>query len=324
MSAEIIIPELVIQTTGKISQSNLPAVRDALRAWLGGINRNLSTDEEFGQAELDVKNLKKVEDALRKAAMKAIDDKIAELIKDANDAADEARIPRLDLEKIIATRKDQVKSEIIEEFIGKFDIDPKDARRHYLAGLQNAIKGKRTVDSMRTACRTLQASLQAGILATRDVLDRFIAKFPEDMIPDRRELELKPSDAVEAELVRRVQAKKAAEEQAKLRAEAAAAKAEADKAKAALAESTKPAVAGIPASTATDPAEAAKPATEEPTPSLADGISAEDEWKEFKASCMAAFAPLKAVREKLTHSRNIAKAQVFANGINQLWKDEMQ
>lgn len=48
------------------------------------------------------------------------------------------------------------------------------------------------------------------------------------------------------------------------------------------------------------------------------------EWKEFKSACLAAFVPLKTAREGLKHSKNIAKAMIFANAINKVWKEEMQ
>jgi hypothetical protein len=47
--------------------------------------------------------------------------------------------------------------------------------------------------------------------------------------------------------------------------------------------------------------------------------TAEEEWKEFKAAFVAAFAQVKAARSRLAHTSNIAKAQGLANGINHVW-----
>lgn len=144
---------------------------------------------------------------------------------------------------------------------------------------------------------------------------------------DRRELELKNVDAVEAELLRRYEAKQAADEAAKLKAEADAAKAETAKAQAALAEANKP---PVPPSDPPPPPENVEQgpwkqevtqSIERPTPNVGAGITAAEEWEAFKANCLAAFKPLKQAREGLKHSVNIAKAQGFANSINQAWKE---
>lgn len=55
-----IIP-LTIETRGEIVTNNLAEFRELVREALGNINRDLTTDEEFGQAELDVKALKAAE-----------------------------------------------------------------------------------------------------------------------------------------------------------------------------------------------------------------------------------------------------------------------
>ncbi len=318
-----IIP-LTIEARGEIITNNLPEFRELVREALGNINRDLKTDEEFGQAELDIKALKEAEDAVRAAAVKSFDEQLKALVDGLNETAEEIRVPRLELEKLIAKRKDEVKTEIIEEYLGAFDIDPKDARRQFLAGLLNAIKGKRTMESMRTACRVYQTTQQAMILQSRATIERFEAKFGKDLTMDRRELELKNTESVEAELVRRIEAKKAADDLAKSQAEEAAAKVEADKARLALAEANKP--PAVPANVEQGPWKETESATAiaEPIASTeAPAMDADAEWKQFKGECMAAFAPLKVARDKLKHGKNISKSQLFANAINAAWKEVM-
>lgn len=264
--------------------------------------------------------------------MKSFDEQLKALVDGLNETAEEIRVPRLELEKLIAKRKDEVKTEIIEESLAAFDIDPRDARKHFLSGLQNAIKGKRTVESMRTACRVYQTTQQAMIIQSRASVERFVGKFGPELVMDRRELELKNVEAVEAELVRRIEAKKAADEAAKLKAEADAAKADAAKAQAALAEANKP-----PAAPATEKSSATQPA---PTPSNVEQgpwnetgtsnveesaqLTADEEWQAFRVTIKSAFAPLKAAKANLVYPKNAAKAQVFASAINKVWKEEMQ
>ena len=329
MTAFSIIP-LTIEARGEIITNNLPEFRELVREALGNINRDLVTDEQFGQAELDVKALKEAEDAVRTAAVKAFDDQLKALVDGLNETAEEIRVPRLELEKIIAARKEAVKSEIVEEFLAAFDIEPKLARKHFLTGLQTQIKGKRTLESMRTACRVYQTTQQAMISKCREILASFEKAHGQDLISDRRDLELEKPDGLEAELRRRFEAKRAREEKARLEAEAATAKAEAAKAQAALAEASKPPAAPVtappsnveqgPWKEAGTSAAVAEPVTS--TDVHNQGVDAE--WKEFKAACLAAFVPLKAARESLKHGKNIAKATIFSNAINKIWKEEMQ
>ena len=323
---------LTIEARGEIVSSNFPAFAEMVRARLGEINRDLASDEDFDQADADSKAIAGAEASLKAAKEKALADaeQLHALFEGIDGLSAELATARLDLAGQIKRRKEEIKAEIVEEFLAAFDIEPTAARKQFLTGLQTQIKGKRTVESMRTACRIYQTTQQAMILKSRASIERFIGKFGPDLVMDRRELELKNVEAVEAELVRRMEAKKAAEEAVKLKAEADAAKAEAAKAQAALAESTKPPAVPVtsppsnveqgPWKEAGTSVAVAEPATSTEVHNL--GIDAE--WKEFKSACLAAFVPLKTAREGLKHSKNIAKAMIFTNAINKIWKEEMQ
>lgn len=322
-----VIP-LNIEARGEIITNNLPEFRELVREALGNINRDLKTDEEFGQAEMDVKSLKEAEDKVRAAALQAFDEQLKALVDGLNETAEEIRVPRLEPEKLIAKRKNDVKSEIVEEFLAAFDIDPRDARKHFLLGLECAIKGKRTLESMRTACRVFQTTQQAKIIEARASIERFVGKFGKDLVMDARELELKGREAVEAELLRRYEAKHAADAAAKLKAEADDAKAEANKPPAvpSIAADTTPAnVEQGPWVNAPNTASATAPLATKPSigdeQSATGNATADEEWTAFKAACLAAFKPLKEAREGLMHSTNVAKAQGFANMINKAWKE---
>lgn len=334
MKKEFSIIPLMIEAKGEIIQNNLPEFRELVREALGNINRDLVTDEQFGQAEQDVKALKEAEDAVRTAAVKAFDEQLKALVDGLNETAEEIRVPRLELEKIIAKRKEDVKSEIVEEFLGKFDIDAKTARKHFLAGLQSNIKGKRTLESMRTACRIYQTTQQAMIVQCRAILASFEKAHGQDLISDRRELELEKPDGLEAELRRRFEAKRAREEKAKLEAEAAAAKAEAAKAQAALAEANKPPVVdprnphnlpsppkigSIPTGSKAEVTESnVVPFALEPS---SDTITEADEWKQLEATVVAALALIKEHRERLIHPRNLNRLMAFGPLVNHAWKE---
>jgi phosphopantetheinyl transferase (holo-ACP synthase) len=318
---------LSIEARGEIVSSNFPAFAEMVRARLGEINRDLATDEDFDQADADAKAIAGAEAALKEAKAKALADaeQLHALFEGIDGLTAELAAARLDLAGQIRKRKEEVKAEIIEESLAGFDIDPRDARRHFLAGLQNAIKGKKNLDSMRSACRIYQATQQAMILQCRGILDTFEKAHGADLIMDRRELELEKPEGLEAELRRRFEAKRAREEKARLEAEMAAVKAEAAKA---IAEANKP------TSPVTSPANVERGPWGHSAPLGAlDGasavvtdqeppvVTADEEWADFKTSCIAAFQAIKAKREKLMHSKNIAKATGLANGFNATWKE---
>jgi hypothetical protein len=307
-----IIP-LTVETRGEIITNNLAEFRELVREALSSINRDLKTDEEFGQAELDVEALKAAEESVREAAIKSFDDQLKALVDALNQAAEEIRVPRLELERLITARKEAVKSEIIEEHLAAFDIDPMDARRNYLTGLQNALKRKRTLESMRKACEVFRASSQAVIHANRKSIATFEAAHGQYLTMDRRELELKSSEYLTGELRRRFDVKKANDERKRLEEEAATARAAEAKAKAEM-EQPKP---SSPNSLPTPPRAGSIPVGRR----AKNGPTPEEEWAEMAARVKAAFAPIKEHRETLTHECNQRRMMRFGAAVNVLWRD---
>lgn len=309
---------LTLTITASVEANNLAEYMTPAREWLASINRAPSTDEDFGQAELDVKGLKAMEDLLRSEKDRAISaaEDVQRVLQQFDDASEELRSARLDLEKVIAARKEEVKTEIVEAALAEYDIDPKDARRHFLSGLRDAIKGKRTLQSMRDACRAYQINTQSVIRQCRAVIESFEKAHGQDMTMDRRELELKSVDAVEAELRRRFEAKKAADERKRLEAESAKAKAE-------LESATKPMKGMLPESTLPAPPKIGSIAVgsaaraEGPAPAL----SVDDEWKAITVTVKAAFGMINEHRERLVHDENKSRLMEFGQGVNALWKE---
>lgn len=312
---------LVIEAKGEVVSSNFSQFADMVRARLGEINRDLATDDDFDQADADAKAIAGAEASLKAAKEKALADaeQLHALFESIDWLSAELAAARLDLASQIRKRKEALKEDIVEEFLAAFDIDPRDARRQFLGGMQTAIKGKRTVDGMRSACRAYQCAKQAAILASREVLDRFEAKFGTDMIPDRAQLELSSAEMVEAELIRRIQAKKATEEAAKLREEADVAKAIAVKAQVALAQAQE--IKALNGTNSDPPHAQFTDSAIEVGSELIHQPTEQEEWQAFKSAVLSAFVPLKATRGALVFPKNIARAQLFSNALNSAWQE---
>ena len=56
-----VIPKLIVTVSGKVKASNLPEFQAAAKKYVDQINRVYTTDEDFGQAEVDIKSLKEAE-----------------------------------------------------------------------------------------------------------------------------------------------------------------------------------------------------------------------------------------------------------------------
>lgn len=301
-----IIP-LTVEARGEIITNNLPEFRELVREALGNINRDLKSDEDFGQAELDVKALKSAEDAVRDAAVQAFDDRLKTMVAELTETAEEIRAPRLELEKLIAKRKDEVKTEIVEAALATFDVDASLARKTYLNGLRDELKGKRTLESMQKAVRLYATTQQALIAECRKLLDSFEKAHGADLISDRRNLEVERPEYVEAELRRRFEAKKANDEKAKLQAELAAAQA------AKMNPHNLPAPPKIGSIQVGNPNPAPAPLE------LSNEITEDEEWQQVTQTIKAAFTMIKEHRERLTHERNIDRMMHFGGLVNAAW-----
>ncbi len=292
---------LKVVAKGEIISNNLPEFRQSIQLALGNINRDLKTDEEFGQAVVDVAKLKELEDAVRLAALQAFDEKIKAMQAELTATAEDIRAPRLELEKLIDKRKEQVKQEIIDEAMQDLVCVTRLKQAVFGRSVSESLKGKKLLDSMKKAVNQMVAIHNSMILRNRDVITTFCVEHGEGLVLDADDLEVKSMDSVTAELRRRLEASKAIAEKKALEAKKAAVEAELKLAKAETIEvkSVKPVV------TAEAPAE----------------ITPSDEWAAFQSEVFRIFAMLKTEGNKMIHLENIEKMNTFGAGINQAWKE---
>lgn len=327
---------LIIEAKGEVISSNFAAFSDAVRLRLAQINRSLTTDEQFAQADLDAKAIAGAEGALKEAKKKALADaeQLHALFDQIDGLSGDLAAARLELERQIKQRKEEVRREILDELMAGFDeIEASGAKSAFRGSVAAAMKGKRTFDSMKKAGRVQFATHRGIILKNRERIAIFEKAHGTTLTLDRHDLELKPTDHVEVELRRRFDLKKAEEERQRLESEATAAKAEAKAAIAQAEEAGKP-----PAPPAVTGASAYWPPEEDIPPSgqrggtvgftdgpdgpgIMEAPNEQQEWDAFEKAFIAALAPVKAARAGLKFSRNIARAQVLANSILNAWNN---
>ncbi len=168
------LPALRIELTGMVKASNLADFRQHAMAVLGGINRDLRTDTDFADAEQTVKWAKEVEGKLEAAKSHALSQTadIESLFRTLDDVKEEARRVRLELEKLVAKRKEERRIEIVQA--GRADVqvhyDQINATlgQHTLAfpaqavtnELGAAIKGKRSFSAMEEEAASVAANIK--------------------------------------------------------------------------------------------------------------------------------------------------------------------
>ncbi len=185
------LPAIFVRADGRVEvKSNLPDFREKLVAYIKGLPTKPSTDQEFADAEAGVKRLKQAREVcLAKAdellspfadaesAIRALKD-AAQLCSDTYNA----------LDKAVKARKDEIRSEIVAEYAGKLAahvaaVDPLGPNGETLlkvvGDFAGAIKGKRTVESLRNAaehelsvCRAKADSMAARIAENKAAVTR--------------------------------------------------------------------------------------------------------------------------------------------------------
>ncbi|MBJ2162906.1 YqaJ viral recombinase family protein [Acidovorax sp. IB03] len=215
------LPALLIQVTGAVTASNLPEFKAHALEVFKGINRTLTTDQDFATAESTVKWCADVESRLAAAKEHALSQTatIDALFKTIDDISAEARRTRLELDKLVKARKEEIRGEIVaggitalREHIAQLNAAmPADYMPQVPADFAGAIKGKRTVESLRSAVNDelARAKIEASNIATRIHANVKTLEASGLVVPDAATLVLKAPDDLAAIIATR----KAAEQQ---------------------------------------------------------------------------------------------------------------
>lgn len=239
------LPALSIQVTGSIALvDNLKVFGERLEAFIDAIDKNPSDDQAFADAEAAIKTLGTAETALESAKASALAQtaSIDEMTRTVALYAGQARQTRLMLEKLVKTRKETIRGEIIQggrealaahiatlsRRLGKVQMPA------IAADFASVIKGKKTIASLRDAVDTelARAKIEANAVADRIQINldslRDLAKDHDFLFHDFAHLVLKANDDLVALIKVRIaehqinEAKRIEAERERIRAEEAA------------------------------------------------------------------------------------------------------
>ena len=234
------LPALRIEVTGQVTASNLAEFKQTALATIRGVNRDLRTDQDFADAEKAVKWCADVESRLKAAKEHALSQtaSIDALFKALDDIGGEARAVRLDLDKLVARRKTEVKEEAVtrarralDDHIGRLNAEIAPFRLPQIAAdFAGCIKGLKSVSSMQDKLdgllATAKIAAEADARAIRDNVAAFKAEATgfEFLFADLGQVIHKAADDFKALVQGRIAQHKVAEaERERKRQEAAAA-----------------------------------------------------------------------------------------------------
>jgi hypothetical protein len=161
------LPALRIEVTGQVTASNLAEFKATALAAIRSVNRELTTDQHFADAEKAVKWCAEVETRLAAAKQHALSQtaSIDALFKTIDDIGAEARSVRLGLNKLVTDRKAAVKYEIVDAAKRAYELHELVLRSETGAWIvlgqpdfAGAIKGLRTLTSVQDAVDTVLAN----------------------------------------------------------------------------------------------------------------------------------------------------------------------
>ncbi|EKE79445.1 YqaJ viral recombinase family protein [Idiomarina xiamenensis] len=223
------LPALLIQVEGRVKSTNLVTYEKTALSFIQAINTELQTDQDFANAEEMVKFCKKAEgelDAAKKHALSQTQS-IDELFRTVDNLKEKLREKRLQLDKLVKSRKDEIRASIrgkaiasladhlksLDEKLGKSlipDVTP---------DFGAAMKGKKTIDSLRSAVDDELAQAKIGandwfelISANQQSFSELVNDDLAFLFADLSQLLLKDADSFKALVKSRLSEHKEAEQ----------------------------------------------------------------------------------------------------------------
>lgn len=170
---------LDMRAEGKLIACNLEQYKPAALAYIHAINTSLASDQEFADAEADAKFCRASADKLTLAIEQALGQMgdINAALFAVRDIAATFNAKGLELEKLVKARKEEIRGEIVaggvaalREHIGQLNAAmPASYMPQVPADFGGAVKGKRTVESLRSAVNDelARAKIAASEIANR-------------------------------------------------------------------------------------------------------------------------------------------------------------
>lgn len=160
--------ELILSTESKVLSTNIDSFKQQAEQYLASLTQTFETDEDFGQAKAEIKDLGELEKKTRTAIDNVLNgnQEIATLIDTAKEIAERFRTERLNREKLVKAKEAELKESLAtqamaeidtlrEQLVKESDISialsmtfPKNTIN---SRIKNSQKNKRTIDGLTKA-----------------------------------------------------------------------------------------------------------------------------------------------------------------------------
>lgn len=214
------LPALSVQLVGKVTTSNLPAYRNSALEFIKAINTDLQNDQDFADAETTVKFCETAEKNIQAVKDQAIAQtaSIDELFRALDQIAAAMREKRLMLNKLVTSRKDQIRSDILTAGRNNWSAHVNDLNRALrrvvvtipAPDFAGAMKGKRTLASLREAVDSVltsakvSATQQSELFTSRLAIIDEVAKDHAFLVRDLAVLVAMPTETLSAVVKQRI------------------------------------------------------------------------------------------------------------------------
>lgn len=216
------LPALTVEMSGQITSTNLPEFKRQADQFLSSLKTELKTDQDFADAEVQVKVCKKTEKMLAQVLKDVMEQNasIAEFTQTVERYIDKIRKVRLDSDRKVKSEKATRRKEIIDAakqelktFLASFESRIVAFLPPVSPDFENAIKGKKLLSSMVSAVNDAVAQekirlrTQLDLISQNlDIIDRH--KEHHHLFADKSSLVLNDTDSVGAVVAMRINAYK--------------------------------------------------------------------------------------------------------------------
>lgn len=224
------LPALIVEIEGAVKSSNLTIYKNHALSFIRSVNTDLQTDQDFANAENVVKFCERVEGELVITKKQILTQAISvnDVLATIDSISAEHRETRLKLEKLIKSEKESRKLDILNNAITEWSqriavMNSKLLEKASVSfpgariDIAGAMKGKRTIDTLRSAANDeiARATIEANILFNLmdkniDIINDIGAKHL-FLFADKQQLVVKDSEALEAICKQRIAEHEAAE-----------------------------------------------------------------------------------------------------------------
>jgi len=187
--AQADLPALVVELVGEVRSSNLSSYSSVILERIRSVKTDLQTDQDFADADGLVKFFNGAEKELDTVKKQALGQtaSIDELFKTIDQMKSEMRSKRLELDKLVKARKQQIRAEIIEagNLALAQHIEDLDAQLGEFClpvitcDFAGAIKGKRTVETLKSSASDELARSKIAATQAFERIKANIATFEE-------------------------------------------------------------------------------------------------------------------------------------------------